>query len=402
MWLHLSYEVIQEALLLPLYFFFGQVINNFPALRERILFSFILTFSAYACLTAIVLIFSNQLTGLMAQQSELQDLTARYIRLEAIAILLGVFNEICIVVLVSLAMSRAVLILIIIRAGCMIGFDAFFVGQYWWSLGLGVTGVALTNITVGMLLLIPSLFILRRLGLIAVSQGTLRQEWVTSWFKVSARSGLESAVRNLAFMFMILRLVNEVREPGLFWVTNTFIWAWLLLPILTLGILLRQDTGNNHGKLGSRFFGYFFVTGVIVFVWLVTIPGWIWFVSNAMGSSEAESVVELAVLMLVFYIVFSFNHLLDNYFYGVGRTDLMLYQSLFVSIVYYGAAFTSYQLGYFTPDLQSIAILFGGGIIIDSLVTVWQFSRHGYFERARQHHTRSTRTSVGKRSTQKT
>lgn len=33
-WLHLSYEVLQEALLLPLYYVFGQVIRDLPALRD--------------------------------------------------------------------------------------------------------------------------------------------------------------------------------------------------------------------------------------------------------------------------------------------------------------------------------------------------------------------------------
>jgi uncharacterized membrane protein YoaK (UPF0700 family) len=104
-----------------------------------------------------------------------------------------------------------------------------------------------------------------------------------------------------------------------------------------------------------------------------------------MGSTEADRVVSLTLLMLGFYIVFAFNHMLDSYFYGVGRTDLMLYQSLFVSIVYYGSAFVAYRMGVFVPDLQLIALLFGGGIVIDSLVTLWQFNRSGYFQLAHQH-----------------
>ena len=384
MWLHLSYEVIQEALVVPLYFLFGQVIRDLPSLRERVSRAFVITFTAYAILTVIILLGADQLTDLMAQQVELQTLTARYIRLEAIAIMIGVFNDICVVVLVALGMPRLVLFLVMLRAAFTISFDAFLVGQYSWSLDLAVTGVALTNIAVGLIMLALSLVILHRLNVLAMPRGTGREEWMWNWFRVSVRSGLESGVRNLAFSLMILRLMNEVQEAGLFWVTNGFIWGWLLLPILTLGTLMRQDAGNNDGKLGNRFFGYFIATGLIIFVWLLTMPGWVWFVSTVMGSSEAGRVVDLTVLMLFFYVVFAFNHLLDSYFYGVGRTDLMLYQSLFVSIVYYGTAFLAYQVGFFIPDLQSIALLFGGGIVIDSVVTFWQFRRHGYFQRAGQ------------------
>lgn len=382
MWLHLSYEVVQEALLVPLYFLFGQVIRDLPSLRERVSWAFLVTFSAYVILTVVILSGADQLTRLMAQQAELQTLTARYIRLEAIAIMIGVFNDICIVVLVALGMPRLVLFLVILRAVFTIVFDAFIVGQFSWSLDLGVTGVALTNIVVGAVILIPSLLILNRLKLITMPRGMGREEWIPNWFRVALRSGLESGVRNLAFSLMILRLMNEVQEAGLFWVTNGFIWGWLLLPVLTLGTLMRQDAGNNNGKLGRRFAGYFVATGLIILVWVFTAPGWVWFVSTAMGSPDAERVVDLALLMLFFYVVFAFNHVLDSYFYGIGRTDLMLYQSLFVSIFYYGTAFVAYQVGYFVPDLQSIALLFGGGIVIDSIVTLWQFRRHGYFGRA--------------------
>ena len=59
-------------------------------------------------------------------------------------------------------------------------------------------------------------------------------------------SGLESLVRNLAFMLMIVRMVNVVGEQGTFWVANNFIWGWLLLPVLQLGELIKADVGEEH------------------------------------------------------------------------------------------------------------------------------------------------------------
>lgn len=383
-WLHLAYEVLHEALLLPLYFPFGAVVADQTQLRKRI--STVCTFGllAYAVLTLLVLIGAELLTATMAQQVALRTLTASYIRLEAVAILIGVFNDICLIVLVTLGRHRLVLALVVLRALATVLLDAFFVGQFAWSLDLAVIGVAMTNIAVGSAMLVPSFIILYRLGLIGSPWEMTNAPWVGLWFRVAARSGLESVVRNLAFALMILRLMNEVEEAGLFWITNGFIWGWLLLPVLTLGTLIRQDVATHMGQLGTRFRGYILATGFIILIWLVTIPGWAWFVATAMGSPEAERVADLTLLLLGFYVVFAFNHMIDSYFYGMGRTDLMLYQSLFVSIFYYGTAYGAYQTGIFNPDLRAIAMLFGGGIVMDALVTCWQFHRAGYFDRARQ------------------
>lgn len=78
------------------------------------------------------------------------------------------------------------------------------------------------------------------------------------WFKVGIFSGLESLIRNLAFMLMIVRLMNVVAEQGTFWVCNQFIWSWLLLPILTLGDfkkkrLLKINKTFAKIQLGTSF-----------------------------------------------------------------------------------------------------------------------------------------------------
>ena len=63
---------------------------------------------------------------------------------------------------------------------------------------------------------------------------------VRNCFRKAVISGLESLVRNLAFMLMIVRMVNVVGEQGTFWVANNFIWGWLLYRLLQLVNLLKQ------------------------------------------------------------------------------------------------------------------------------------------------------------------
>lgn len=376
-WLHLAYEVLQEALLLPLYFVFGQVLGDLPALRRRVTTAFAVSFAAYAALTLLVLLGAGRLVSAMAQQPELREATVRYLRLESLAIALNTLNEICVIVVIVCAWGRLLLALLALRCILMILFDSLFVGQFF-SLDLGVVGVAWTNIAVGLLMLCPSLWILARRRLLGGSSAEGGEPWARRWLGAAWRSGLKSAIRNLAFSLMILRLMNEIQESGLFWVANGFIWGWLLLPILTLGALMRRDAGTHGGVLGDRFLGYLGLVGLIVMLWILTIPGWTWFVATAMGAGNAERVVDLTLLMLIFYVVFAFNSIFDSYLYGVGRMDLLLRQSVAVNVFYYGAAFIAYEAGWFIPDLTRIALLFGGGMILDWIVTLRQFRRAGY------------------------
>ena len=83
--------------------------------------------------------------------------------------------------------------------------------------------------------------------------------------------------------------------------------------------------------------------------------------------------------------IFAFDLMPDSYFYRVGSTDLMLCQFLFVSIAYQGSAVVAYRTGVFLPDLKRIALLFGGGVILDSLAPDWQFRQTSYFKVARRH-----------------
>ena len=111
--------------------------------------------------------------------------------------------------------------LVLLRAVVTVGFDSLFVGQFDYSLGLGVIGVAWTDIAVGICLLLPSISNLAAAGVLGLPKWRSLTGWVRDWLRVAAKSGLESVVPNLAFSLMILRLRNEVNEAGLFWVANS-------------------------------------------------------------------------------------------------------------------------------------------------------------------------------------
>jgi Na+-driven multidrug efflux pump len=201
----------------------------------------------------------------------------------------------------------------------------------------------------------------------------LKFKWQKEWFKVGGYSGIESFVRNFAFMFMIIRMINVVNEQGAFWIANTFIWSWMLLPVLTLGELIKKESSEGNEQIVNKTKGYFIVTTIIVLMWLVTIPVWKPFLNHVMNVGDYEKVFSLVVIQIIFYIIFAYNNVMDSTFYGVGRTDYMLYQSLIVNIIFYGTAFILFKTGIFTPTLHGIAIMFGLGMLFDFIPTTYLY-----------------------------
>ncbi len=370
-WLNVVYEILSETLLLPLAFVLGQVIKDNRQFRDRASLSLLITIISYLVLTGFVLGLTPQLVGAMQQQTELLHRTVQYIRLESIAILLSSVYAFLSLVLVLKNAQKALYGLLIVQMILTVACDTLLVSQFSFSQQLGVNGIAIGNIIVNGILAIFAVTYLSKIGVQLNLKCIHRDQlpWLKTWGMVGWRSGLESFVRNTAFIVMILQLVNQVQQSGTYWLTNQFIWGWLLLPVLTLGKLVKQDAATNNGLSSHRVNHYLWITGGIMVLWLITAPFWHGFISHIMGVSDATAVTHLVWLMLGFYVVFSLNNVIDSYFYGIGRTDLLLYQSVLVNSVFYGCAFVLYKMGIFVPTLDRIAIMFGFGITVDAFIT---------------------------------
>jgi hypothetical protein len=248
--------------------------------------------------------------------------------------------------------------------------DTFLVSGLSFSLNLGVNGIAVTNIIVNITMLLMAAIVLKREEINIFSIRVKRSfVWLKEWLQVGKFSGLESFLRNLAFMVMIIRIVNEVSEQGSYWVANNFIWGWLLLPILALGDLVKKEIGENADNIRTKTAGYFGVVTIIVAIWLLTIPLWKPFIQHVMNVSDYEKVFGIVTLQLVFYITFAYNTIIDSTFYGVGKTQYMLYQSLCIDVFYYGVMFILYITGVFVPTLTSVSLMFGIGMTLDFIPT---------------------------------
>ena len=198
--------------------------------------------------------------------------------------------------------------------------------------------------------------------------------WAKDSIKIGGISGLESFVRNIAYMLMISRMVNMVNEQGTYWVANNFIWGWLLLPINQLGELIKQEIGTNEKAIKNNTLGYFAVTTIVFLVWCITIPFWKGFMENVLQFSDVDKLYNLVMLLLGFYVLYALQNIFDCEFYGLGKTNYMLFESVVTNTIYYGIAFVLYLKGVWVPTLTGIALLFGIGNAFDSIVSGGAFA----------------------------
>lgn len=369
-WVGLIYEVVQEGLILPLFFLLGKSLFNTEELENKVRTGLFVTFGIYSIISLILIIFTRPLVVLMAQNTNLIEATVSYVRIESVAALFSTLTRFIVLVLVTMKKPDYMYYLLGVQMFMSIILDTFLVSSLSFSLNIGVNGIAITNIIVNITMLALAILLLKRENIqILFNKNKPSFNWLKEWFDVGKFSGLESFFRNLAFMVMIIRIVNEVSEQGAYWVANNFIWLWLLLPVLSLGDLVKKEVGEDIDNIRTKTFGYFVLVTLIVVIWLVSIPFWKPFLQYVMNVSEYEKVYGIVTLQLVFYITFAYNSIMDSTFYGVGKTNYMLYQSLIIDVCYYGIAFILYITKAFTPTLIIISLMFGIGMVMDFIPT---------------------------------
>jgi len=369
-WVNLFYEVVSEAILLPLFYFVGRVKSDKKALSNRVRTGMLVSLGAYLVLSLAILLFAEPLLERMAADRSILAASAAYIRIESVANVFSILAQFALVALVSVNRSRYLYILTGARLILSLIADAFFVSSLPFSLKLGVNGVGCSNILVNLLLLAVSLLLLDRENVKIFSKERLDFGWMREFLRIGGISGAESLVRNAAYLLMISRMVNAVGEQGTYWVANNFIWGWLLLPVLQLGELIKAECAENRDNVRKNTLGYLFVTLVIALVWCVSIPAWKPFMVHVLQFSDVDKLFDLVLLLLGFYVLYAFQNVFDATFYGLGKTSYMLFESLVTNSVFYGTAFALYCAGLWTPTLSGIALLFGTGMAFDAFVSL--------------------------------
>ena len=369
-WVNLIYEVIDEAIILPLFYFVGKILSDKIELTNRMKTGLLLTSCIYIILSGIVMSCVEPLLRAMATNPSIIDASATYIRIEAGANVFNILFRFTLVGLVTLGKDKLVYMLTGTKLVLCVVLDIFLVSSLSVSINLGVNGIGATNIIVNGLLFFVALILLAKNDINIFSKDKMSFTWVKQFLKISGISGLESFVRNLAYTVMIVRMVNIVDEQSTYWIANNFIWGWILLPILQLGELIKQEISTNKNTIKNNTLGYFVITIITLVIFSALIPTYKQFMKYVLNFNDVDKLFKVVMISFGFYALFAIQNVFDNTFYGLGKTKYMLFESVVTNVIYYGILFILYMTGAWQPTLMNIVLLFGIGNAFDAVVSL--------------------------------
>ena len=368
-WVNLLYEIIEEAFILPLFFLLGKSLGSKEELENKTRTGLLISGGAYLLLSILIIAFARPLCTWMASDPSTMDATVTYIRLESVSSTIRILSKFITVLLVTMSKDKYMYIILGIQTALTMLLDSFLISKLPFSANIGVNGIAVSNIIVSVASVVVAVFFLYREDIHLFRKKKLEFGWLKEYGKIGLFSGLESFVRNIAFMLMVSRLVNVISEQGTYWVANSFIWTWLLLPATALYDVIKKETAEDKENIRTKTLGYAIVSTLFSVLWFATIPLWKPFIRYVLNSDAYETIFYVVLIQSGFYGAYIFNCICDGTIYGRGKTIYMLIESIFTNGLFYVTMFILWKTGVWVPTLTGIALMFGIGTAIDLIPT---------------------------------
>lgn len=250
----------------------------------------------------------------------------------------------------------------------------------------GVNGVAYSNIVVNSVCVVLCLLVVFRENLIIVSF-KFDKSFIRDYLFIGLFSGAQILLDNIIYSVLVCKMVNAAAEQGNYWTANNIIWGLMLIPISALAEIIKKDCKD---KLTATKMKYYNAIIIITFIaWLCFVPMLNPFLKNVMGIENFETIRNILVILIPFYLAYNYTALFDNILIGYGKTHYCFAISVIVNLIYYPIMYGLILKGIFTPNITFICMMFGFGIVTHlccSIVCFFVYIKHSYTKREGAYH----------------
>ena len=363
-WYDLIDETLRAFLIVPMYSILSKVYKK--SYFNKIVFKLgIIVFTLYSIFSLITLFYGIHLISFMNPSEIDINATYKYLSIETVAFMVGIIFSYISVVLLVIGKARYMYIILIVKVLLSLLSDIVLIPS------LGINGIAISNVISNSIVAIVGIILLVYEKTISTSRFNKEDlVYIKDWIKTGLFAGGQQFLDNIIYSLMIVRMVNAVNESGNYWVSNNFIWGWLLIPISSLIEVIRKDAGINGYNLRQR--NYYFITLIVILLWFALIPTYKWFFNSVEGIENYNRIFEIVLLNLGFYVAYAFSQIPDAIFVGIGKTKYIAINSLICNIGYYGIWFILYMSSTITMNMNMIIIMFGCGNIVHWIVSLME------------------------------
>lgn len=373
-------EIFQEATVLAIFFFLGSQIRSSSAIqldRTKSVFAFI--FLASLAFSAGVFAFRDAFIALIGASPEIAEQTRAFLGISIFSIPFTLLAAAIVVLFEALGMRALVFAMAIVNVALRFALDSLFFGGYGFSLEADVVGVGWSTLLASVGLFVIGFALMLRTKRVRMSDLAARPSFadMREYLRVGLGSGADSLIRNVAYFFMIIRIVNTIgaEEIGGYYIAVHILWSFMLVPILAFADSAKALVANSAGdlpRIRTLWRSSMIITAAMMLAWVALVP---FFPGFARLLTDDAATVNWAVtafgILFVPYVLFAFNTVMDSVFYGTGQTKYLAYQSIITNGTVYLAAFLLYASGIWNVTFEGVMKLFALGILIDSFLTAF-------------------------------
>lgn len=365
-WFDLISETLHMFLIMPLYHIINQYCKKGGHLQKESCG----TLSGLGIIScSIYIIFCIGVFGMIPKLVNVMEVvdvdhTILYLRMQVIAFIFSILYDFCFVVFVNIGKSVYIYLLLSVRLLLYIGSNTILI-PFWKE-----TGIAASEIISAAVMSFVSIGMLYTKGYLG--RPHLNRTVLFRWLREGIFQGSSVLIDNLAYSWMICRIINSLQKMSDYWAANNFIWGFLLLPCVVMAELIKKECNDD----GFQMRKYFKIVMGILLLWILTVPGWKWFMKNIMMLKEVDTVMNIVICLTPYYIFYMCSQVFDNYFSGTGNGKYISMNSIIVNGVYYVIMFVLYTKNIIVPDMSFIIRMFGCGIIIHFIISTVEYKIH--------------------------
>ena len=319
-WFDLFNEVLQTALIFPLYYIFNKRKNEFRAVIGK---TFVISNFIYILFSILILIYCKLIVSNMTANN-ISEVTT-YLNLETIAFIINNFINFFMVILIFINKAKYFYVSCLLRTIFIIFGDLYLIPK------LQVNGVAISNILVNFLIFIFCLIILYKEKLFPEFSLKFDKLLIKDYFYGGSFIGLQIILDNLIYVLIVGKMITSVNEQGNYWVANNVIWGFLLIPVMSLADIIKKEA-NDLTNYKIKYFS--------------------------------------KVIIINFYLFYMISLVIDNIFIAQNQSKYLFYISLIVNLIYYPIVYYLVKINFFTPSINFICYMFGIGILIHMILSI--------------------------------